>query len=191
MNKTGTTTSKAKSQAPKDGFLEMIKKILGSAPKKTTAPGKLSGRLSLPLLPPMAAPKKKTTVVQVKKTVSGKPSLLPSMDMAPKTPKKKTTVVQVKKTVSGKPSLLPSMDMAPMAAPKKKMAQVVKVEEKTVSGKPDSKKTTKVKQVVEKKVMKSSGADKPKMKGGCSSMYKGKGAGCTKGKIGGNFGYFF
>jgi hypothetical protein len=132
MNSTRTsTTSKAK--APKDGFLEMIKKILGSAPKKTTAPGKLSGRLSLPLLPPM--------------------------DMAPKTPKKKTTVV--------------------------------KVEEKTVSGKPDSKKTTKVKQVVEKKVMKSSGADKPKMKGGCSSMYKGKGAGCTKGKIGGNFGYFF
>jgi hypothetical protein len=153
MNSTRTsTTSKAK--APKDGFLEMIKKILGSAPKKTTAPGKLSGRLSLPLLPPMAAPKGKMTVVKVKKTVSGKPSLLPSMDMAPKTPNKKTTVVQGKNTVSGKPG---------------------------------SKKTTKVKQVVEKKVS----TDKPKMKGGCSSMYKGKGAGCTKGKIGGNFGYFF
>jgi hypothetical protein len=165
MNKTITSST---SKAPKkDGFLEMIKKILGSAPKKTTAPGKLSGRLSLPLLPPM--------------------------DMAPMTPKKKTTVVQVKKTVSGKPSLLPLMaPMTPMT-PKKKTTKVVQVK-KTVSGKPGPKKTTKVQEVVEKKVSKSSGASSgsaKKMKGGCSSMYKGKGAGCTKGKIGGNFGYFF
>ena len=125
MSKPRTSTTKA---PPKDGFLEMIKKILGSAPKKTTG-GKPS---LLPLMPPMAPKKKTTTVVEVKKSVSGKPG-------------------------SKKPT------------------------------------TTKVQQVVEKKVSKSSGADKlkPKMKGGCASMYKGKGAGCTKGKIGGNFGYFF
>ena len=155
MSKPRTSTTKA---PPKDGFLEMIKKILGSAPKKTTG-GKPS---LLPLMHPMA-PKKKTTqqVVQVKKSIVKKPSLFPLMP--PMAPKKKTT--QQKTT-----------------------QQVVQVK-KSVSGKPGSKKptTTKV------KPSKPSGADKlkPKMKGGCASMYKGKGAGCTKGKIGGNFGYFF
>ena len=161
------TTSTPTTKGPKDGILEMIKKMLGSVPKKTTAPGKLSG------LPPMPMP-----------------------PMAPKAPKKKTTqqVVEVKKSTVGKPSLLPLM--APKA-PKKKTTTVVEVKKSTVVGKPGSKKPTtkKVKQVVEnkveKKVSNSSGANNLKMKGGCASMYKGKGAGCTKGKIGGNFGYFF